>query len=93
MLYNTELKLWSCISQYGFRPSPRWGAALGVSEQREQLFIFGGSNNNEGSCGNEVYCLDFSSVAVSGQLGEIRQCSDEANLRQKKHHKRNSSLN
>lgn len=47
------------MGQFGFRPNPRWGAALTVSDSREQLYIFGGSNHNEGVCGNEVFCFDF----------------------------------
>lgn len=32
MIYDFEFKNWTCIAQFGFRPSPRWSAALAVSE-------------------------------------------------------------
>ena len=59
MLYDIEKMIWTCMGQFGFRPNPRWGAALTVSDSREQLYIFGGSNHKEGVCGNEVFCFDF----------------------------------
>ena len=66
MLFNISTCLWSCISYYGFEPSPRWGAALCCSDQREQLYLFGGSNHTEGSCSSEIYCLDYNQIVITG---------------------------
>jgi hypothetical protein len=84
LLYDIKARVWTCIGQLGFKPSPRWNAALCVSDSREQIYIFGGSNHQDGACSNEVYCLDFNSSAVQTHLATIRQANDEAILLSKK---------
>ena len=64
LVYNIKLNLWTCIGTLGFRPSPRWNAAIVVSDQREQIYLFGGTSYTQGSCSNQVYCLDYSTVKV-----------------------------
>ena len=38
---------------------PRWGAALAYSSIEERIYVFGGSNNQKGHCGNDVWSLDM----------------------------------
>jgi hypothetical protein len=84
VIFDFESKAWSCLGQYGFKPSARWQASLCASDQREQLFLFGGSNHEEGACSNQVYCFDYNSSSLQGHLSTIRQCSDEAILLSRK---------
>ena len=80
LLFDTVQKSWTCFGVYGFRPSPRWNCAMAVSDSREQIYLFGGSNYEEGSCSNEIYCLDYNASGVLNHLSQIRQCNDEANI-------------
>lgn len=59
IVYDISLNQWSCIGTFGFLPSPRWNAALAVSEQREQIYLFGGCSYTQGSCSSQVFCLDY----------------------------------
>lgn len=72
LLFDTVEKRWTCLGVYGFRPSPRWNCALAVNDQREQIYLFGGSSYEEGSCPSEVYCLDYNSSGVLNHLSQIR---------------------
>lgn len=58
MLFCFETREWSAVSQRGFGPDPRWGAAVCYSESTEQLFVFGGTGA-AGSCRNEVFCCEM----------------------------------
>ena len=77
MLFDFQTQQWSCISQQGFQPSPRWNAALGYNPTGEQLFVFGGLNHAEGFCSNEIYCLDLKPEIIQSKIAQIRQTSDE----------------
>jgi hypothetical protein len=80
MVFDIKNKFWTCIGQFGFRPSPRWNAAIAVSDQREQIYLFGGSSYAQGSCSNQVYCLDYKSSNVMYNLSESQQSLEEATL-------------
>lgn len=64
VIFDFGNKEWSCLGQFGFKPSARWLSAISSSDSREQLYLFGGSNHEEGSCSNLVYCFDFNSSAL-----------------------------
>jgi hypothetical protein len=71
-------------------PNPRWNAALAVSDQREQIYLFGGSSYTEGSCSNQVFCLDYNLAIIQRQLAEVARYSEEALLLTKNYYKRSS---
>lgn len=58
MLFNLKDRVWSAVSQSGWRPEARWSAAIAYHEQAQQLYIFGGTGHN-GSCRNDVYCCEL----------------------------------
>ena len=58
MLYSLEERVWTAVSQRGWRPEARWSSAIAYHEQAQQLFIFGGTGQN-GSCRNDVYCCEL----------------------------------
>lgn len=59
MLLDLETLDWTAISQQGFIPQPRWGAALAYNSRDQSIYIFGGSNHREGACGNEIHVFEM----------------------------------
>jgi len=55
---------WTCIRTQGFHPSPRWNAAVCYDSINERLFVFGGMNQTEGFCSNEVFCLELKQAVI-----------------------------
>ena len=80
LLFDLAEKEWQCLAQLGFAPSGRWSSAFAVSEINEQIYIFGGSNNSEGFCSNQLYCLDFNKSNINQKLADTRQVLDEVFL-------------
>jgi hypothetical protein len=71
---------WTAVSQQGFIPPPRWGAALAYNHVDQRVYIFGGSNYTMGACGNNIYCLETKSINISGKVQEYRGLYDEISV-------------
>lgn len=70
MLFNLATRVWTAVSQRGWRPEARWSAAIAYHEQTKQLFIFGGTGTS-GSCRNDVYCCELDPNRVSFRFNEL----------------------
>ena len=62
LLFDFELREWAPIKLKGFGPSSRW--LHGLTVQYERVFIFGGSNYEEGLCNTNVYMCDINEKVV-----------------------------
>ena len=70
MLFDLKERVWTAVSQRGWRPEARWSSAIAYHEQTQQLFIFGGTGHY-GSCRNDVYCCELNPNRASYKSTEL----------------------